>query len=258
MPGFNARATAFFVFALTLAAAPTLAATPVKHQPTTEATPNEPVTPPATPEEPAPLHKKEDTRPKNVLVLLEAHKELHQFVGLIQDTDVAAQLASPSENLTVFAPTDEALKKLPADLQKKLKDKTERTRFVRYHMIAGSRVFADNIRGRRASPSSAAGEMLSFDGVSGPDPKVNGTPLTTPNLEAQNGVVHIIAQAFIPTTEAPTPSPAPSIGETAAKPALPNAAELSPATPATTKAPSAPTDTSKTSEKTWFQRMLGR
>ena len=110
---------------------------------------------------------------------------------------VQAQRFAPFADLS-FTDEEVATIYLFADVAKRIKtDKAHTQSFVKYHAITGSQVFAGSIRNRRASPSSASGESLSFDGIGG-TPKVNTAHLVMPDLQAPNGVVHIIDAALVP------------------------------------------------------------
>ncbi|HAX91449.1 MAG TPA: hypothetical protein DCY07_04480, partial [Rhodospirillaceae bacterium] len=137
-------------------------------------------------------------KPDNVLKLLESNKEFSKFADLIDDAGIESELTNKDSKVTVFAPTNAAMDKLPSDVLKRAKASKDGLKsLVRYHMINGSAVFATNIKGRRAGPSTANGEMVGFDGT-GKELMVNQAVIVTPDQYAQNGVVHAINAPLIP------------------------------------------------------------
>jgi uncharacterized surface protein with fasciclin (FAS1) repeats len=97
---------------------------------------------------------------------------------------------------TVFAPTDEAFAKLPADtLEGLLNDKTKLKKVLLYHVVAGAVKAADVIKLSEAK--TVQGEIVTIvvgaDGV-----KVNGANVIKTDIEASNGVIHVIDAVIIP------------------------------------------------------------
>ena len=137
-------------------------------------------------------------RPDDVLKVLKANKDLSKFTDLVEDAGVEGELSNKDSKLTVFAPNNAAMDKLPSDVLKRAKEgKDGIKKLVQYHIINGSAVFAGNIKGRRASPSTSSGEMMGFDGT-GKELKVNNAVIVMPNQSAQNGVVHVINATLVP------------------------------------------------------------
>ncbi len=96
---------------------------------------------------------------------------------------------------TVFAPTDEAFKKLPPGaLEALLKDSAKLKAVLSYHVVAGH-VWAKDIK---------SGEMMTVQGnplsasVSTSGVHVNGTHVKQADIAATNGVVHAIDAVIMP------------------------------------------------------------
>jgi len=137
-------------------------------------------------------------RPENVMAVLKANKDLSKFVDLVDSAGLKGELEDKEAKITVFAPSNAAMEKLDSGVLKRAKDAKDGIKsFVNYHIIKGSVVFSGNIKGRRASPSTANGEMIGFDGT-GKELKVNEGVITTPDLSAMNGVVHVVSTAMVP------------------------------------------------------------
>ncbi|MDD2325880.1 MAG: fasciclin domain-containing protein [Alphaproteobacteria bacterium] len=143
-------------------------------------------------------HAAAPARPDNVMKVLESNKDLSKFTDVVKSAGMASELESKDERLTVFAPNNAAMDKLDSGVLKRAKDEKDGLKtFVKYHLIKGSVVFSGNIKGRRASPSTAAGEMMGFDGT-GKELKVNNGVITTPDLSAMNGVVQVVSAVLVP------------------------------------------------------------
>lgn len=96
---------------------------------------------------------------------------------------------------TVFAPTDDAFAKLPeGTVESLLKDIPQLTKILTYHVVADKVMFADAVN--LNSVSTVEGSSLSVDGSSGV--KVNNATVVTPDVEADNGVIHVIDSVLIP------------------------------------------------------------
>jgi uncharacterized surface protein with fasciclin (FAS1) repeats len=114
---------------------------------------------------------------------------------------------------TVFAPTDEAFAKLPAEtLQALLADPTALGDILLYHVLPGKVMAADVADGLMAQTLQGAAVNFSImDGVA----KINDATITATDVEATNGVIHVIDTVILPpATEegaaAPTEGEAPA------------------------------------------------
>lgn len=96
---------------------------------------------------------------------------------------------------TVFAPTDEAFAKIPkADLDALLKDKAKLTAVLTYHVVSG-KVMAKDVK---------AGEVKTVQGsnftvaTSYGTVTVNNAKVVKTDIEASNGVIHVIDTVIMP------------------------------------------------------------
>jgi uncharacterized surface protein with fasciclin (FAS1) repeats len=98
---------------------------------------------------------------------------------------------------TVFAPTDAAFAKLPAGtLATLLKaPKGELTRILTYHVVPGNVMAADITNGMTAK--TLEGATLKFT-INNGKVYVNGAQVTTADVPASNGVIHVIDGVLIP------------------------------------------------------------
>lgn len=100
---------------------------------------------------------------------------------------------------TVFAPTDEAFKKLPAGtVEALLKDKAKLTAILTYHVVPGTVMAADVVKLKDAKTVQGQKVMIKADknGVMIDNAKVVKTDIVT-----SNGVIHVIDAVILPKEE---------------------------------------------------------
>ena len=100
---------------------------------------------------------------------------------------------------TLFAPTDAAFAALPPGIERKLfapESKDQLARVVRYHMVAGRLTTAD-LEGEISTPATLEGARLQIDGV-GPAIEVGDATIVGTEIEASNGVIHVIDRVLLP------------------------------------------------------------
>jgi uncharacterized surface protein with fasciclin (FAS1) repeats len=96
---------------------------------------------------------------------------------------------------TLFAPSDEAFAKLPAGtVDALLKDIPKLTKILTYHVVAGKVMAADVVK--LTSAKTVEGSEVKIDASSGV--KINASTVTTPDVAADNGVIHIIDTVLMP------------------------------------------------------------
>jgi len=96
---------------------------------------------------------------------------------------------------TVFAPTDDAFKKLPAGtVEGLLQNIPKLTQVLTYHVIPGA-VLSSDITGPM-SPATVQGGTLKIDPSHGV--KVNDATVVTPDIKCDNGVIHVIDTVLLP------------------------------------------------------------
>lgn len=99
---------------------------------------------------------------------------------------------------TVFAPTDEAFKKLPEGTVESLlkpENKEKLTQILTYHVIPG-KVMSSDISGKKLSPETVQGAEVQIDATDGV--KVAGASVVNADIEASNGVIHVIDTVIMP------------------------------------------------------------
>lgn len=132
--------------------------------------------------------------PKNLAETAAATPQLSTLTKLIQDAGLTGTLTGPGP-FTVFAPTDEAFKAVPAaTMQALAQDKTRLQAVLSHHVIAGAVMAADVKNG---SVKTVQGGNLALS-KSGTFVTVEDAVVTTADVRATNGVVHIVDKVLIP------------------------------------------------------------
>ncbi len=116
------------------------------------------------------------------------------LVAAVKAAGLVDNLKGPGP-FTVFAPTDDAFAKLPeGTVDSLLNDIPQLTKILTYHVVSG-KVMSSDIVGLD-SVATVEGSSLSIDASSGV--KVNDATVVTPDVEADNGVIHVIDSVLIP------------------------------------------------------------
>ena len=100
-----------------------------------------------------------------------------------------------SGQFTVFAPTDEAFSKLVSGtVESLLQDIPKLRQILEYHVVSGKVMAADVVK--KDSVPTLEGSSLKIDASNGV--KVNDATVVTPDVAADNGVIHAIDTVLIP------------------------------------------------------------
>ena len=109
-----------------------------------------------------------------------------------------AEALSGKGPFTVFAPTDEAFAKLPAGTVASLlkpENKSQLAAILKYHVVAGRVYSEDAVAAKKARTLEGSNVNIS---VSGGQAKVNDANLVATDLDASNGVIHVIDSVILP------------------------------------------------------------
>jgi uncharacterized surface protein with fasciclin (FAS1) repeats len=97
---------------------------------------------------------------------------------------------------TVFAPTDAAFAKLPAGtLDSLLANPDELRAVLEYHVVAGADRAADVVQLQQAA--TVEGEDVSIN-TTGGMVQINDATVTTADIMASNGIIHVIDTVLLP------------------------------------------------------------
>jgi uncharacterized surface protein with fasciclin (FAS1) repeats len=137
------------------------------------------------------------TGSSSIVDLAVATPELSTLVTAVQAAGLVDTLAGPG-NFTVFAPTNAAFAALPhGTLDALLNDIPALTNILTYH-VSADYYPAEALLGQRGRIPTVQGDFLRVD-ARGAGVHINGsTAVTTADVFASNGVVHIIDGVLLP------------------------------------------------------------
>jgi uncharacterized surface protein with fasciclin (FAS1) repeats len=98
---------------------------------------------------------------------------------------------------TVFAPTDAAFAALPAGTVEDLlkpENKEKLVSILTYHVVPGAVMSTDLTEGMKAATVNGAEVTITLEGGA----KVNGAVISTADIVATNGVIHVIDSVILP------------------------------------------------------------
>ncbi|MBU6239414.1 MAG: fasciclin domain-containing protein, partial [Planctomycetes bacterium] len=105
---------------------------------------------------------------------------------------------SGDKDLTVFAPTDEAFAKLPKGTVEDLlkpENKDKLAGILKYHVVEGRVYSEDALAAKSAKTLQGASVKISVkDGAA----YVDGAKILTTDIDASNGVIHVIDSVILP------------------------------------------------------------
>ena len=101
---------------------------------------------------------------------------------------------------TVFAPTDEAFAKLPAGtVEALLQDKERLTQILTYHVVAGEVTSSQVVNLSEAK--TVNGALIQITTTPEGTVKINDATVTAADVQASNGVIHVIDTVILPPSE---------------------------------------------------------
>lgn len=132
----------------------------------------------------------------NIVGVASETADLTTLVTALDAAGLVSTLEGPGP-FTVFAPTNAAFAALPAGVLDKLvqpQNKDALTKILTYHVVSGAVPAADVTTGNVAT---VEGQTIALN-TAGGKVTVNGANVTTADVMASNGVVHIIDQVLLP------------------------------------------------------------
>merc|ERR1719487_312404 len=137
---------------------------------------------------------------QNIVEIAAGNKDFSTLVTALKAGDLINTLNGKGP-FTVFAPTNEAFAKLPkATLASLLKpeNKAKLVDILTYHVAAGAAVFSKDLKNGEQI-KTVEGKVVTAH-VSSAGVEINDATVTTADVAASNGVVHIIDTVLIPPT----------------------------------------------------------
>jgi uncharacterized surface protein with fasciclin (FAS1) repeats len=135
--------------------------------------------------------------PKDIIDTAVAAGNFKMLAAALKAAGLIDTLKGPGP-FTVFAPTDEAFAKLPAgtvDDLLKPENKAKLTSILTYHVVAAKATAKDVAS--MASAKTVNGKDVSLKAEGG-KVTVNNATVTTADIEASNGVIHVIDTVLMP------------------------------------------------------------
>lgn len=133
----------------------------------------------------------------NVLETASAAGSFNTLVAAVKAAGLEETLSGPGP-FTVFAPTDDAFKKLPAGTVESLlkpENKKKLVAILTYHVVAGSMLAKDVVAAK--SLKTVQGQQLKVM-TEGSDVRVSGAKVVKTDIAASNGVIHVIDSVVLP------------------------------------------------------------
>ncbi|MEM7109843.1 MAG: fasciclin domain-containing protein [Bacteroidota bacterium] len=165
----------------------------------TEETATEEATEESTTEEASTEEPAAEEAGKDIVALAAETDILSTLVTAVQAGELVETLQGEGP-FTVFAPTNEAFAALPEgtlDDLLKPENKEKLVAILTYHVVSGKVMSTDLSDGMTAATVNGAEVTITTaDGA-----KVNGASVVSADVEASNGVVHVIDAVILPPTE---------------------------------------------------------
>jgi len=120
------------------------------------------------------------------------------LVSLLTDADLVETLSGPGP-FTVFAPTDDAFGKLEyafAICLQQDRNKFALTELLKYHVTSG-KVASSTLKNEQKVKTLEGSDATVA--ITGTTVKINEATITTPDVYATNGIIHVIDEVLIPT-----------------------------------------------------------
>lgn len=146
---------------------------------------------------------------KNIVENAANSKDHTTLVAAVQAAGLADTLSGPGP-FTVFAPTNEAFNKLPADTVPTLlkpENKDTLTSVLTYHVVSGNYTAKDIVKliktGKgKAELKTVQGQLLTFTRnrktITITDAKGGKSTITIPDVKQSNGVIHVVDTVLMP------------------------------------------------------------
>lgn len=133
---------------------------------------------------------------ENIVQVAQGTPDLSTLVEALTVAELAKTLEGPGP-FTVFAPTNEAFEALGDTLSTLLEpaNQEELVEVLTYHVVPGELTASELSDGQMLE--TIQGDSLEVK-VEGEEVTVNGAAVVTPDVEASNGVVHVIDEVLTP------------------------------------------------------------
>jgi transforming growth factor-beta-induced protein len=142
--------------------------------------------------------KMEEPEMKSIVEIAVEDDRFETLVAALEAADLVDTLSGEGP-FTVFAPTDDAFAKLPEGTVESLVAAPDELReILLYHVVSGKVMASDVVT--LSSADTANGEPVSIS-VDGDKVMVNDAQVVITDIEASNGVIHVIDTVILPPAE---------------------------------------------------------
>ena len=132
---------------------------------------------------------------ETIVDVASGNPDFSTLVTAVTEADLASTLGGTGP-FTVFAPTNEAFAKIPKpQLDAILADQAQLTKILTYHVVPG-KVLAADLQPQQ-SVKTVEGQDVDIQVADG-KATINGCNIVTTDLEASNGVIHVIDCVLTP------------------------------------------------------------
>jgi uncharacterized surface protein with fasciclin (FAS1) repeats len=133
----------------------------------------------------------------NIVETAQTHGKFTTFIKALKLTELSDELGKEGE-FTVFAPTDAAFAKLSETTLSNLflpRNVDKLKTLLKYHIVSGKLMSAD--MEKRSDNATLNGQNVKIDSSNGV--RVNNVTVQTADIEAGNGVIHLINNVLMPS-----------------------------------------------------------
>jgi uncharacterized surface protein with fasciclin (FAS1) repeats len=138
-----------------------------------------------------------NNKPKTIVDIAAGNPDFSTLVAAVKAAGLVETLSGEGP-FTVFAPTNEAFAKLPeGKVSSLLADIPALKNILTYHVVSG-KVMASDVVGLK-SAATVQGTEVNINVVDGSVKLNDSATVTATDIEASNGVVHVIDTVLIPS-----------------------------------------------------------
>lgn len=142
----------------------------------------------------------ENTEQYDVLTLLQMDPNFSTFTELLQRSGLEASLQM-AEPVTLLAPTNEAFDEMDRGQYESLtnpENTTELVQFVQQHILP-SKVYQEGFNTTQVISTRGEGQIEVDTRMNGEEVYIGGAQIMVPNVEASNGVIHVMNGVITPS-----------------------------------------------------------
>ena len=140
---------------------------------------------------------KAETAGKTIVEIAAGAEDFSTLVAAVKAADLVDVLSSKGP-FTVFAPTNEAFAKLPKGTVESLlkpENKDKLIAVLKYHVVPGKVMAKDVVKVDSAKTAQGSSVTVTVEGKT---VKVDNAKVIKTDIEASNGVIHVIDTVIIP------------------------------------------------------------